>query len=101
MVEAFAKDLDTDVVKSVERAKDIFKVPATEVHRQVLRRVTLSKTAEPFFHMQFGIFLIKEKNMLEGAKLNKGEKELELEILDYMHRFISDPACVELLMKAS
>jgi hypothetical protein len=57
----------------------------------MVKIVTKDKIAEPFFHMQFIIFLIKEKNMIESARLNKGEKELEIEILDYMHRFIRDP----------
>jgi hypothetical protein len=33
ITKSFEEELGTDIVKSVERAKDIFKVPATEVHR--------------------------------------------------------------------
>ena len=51
--------------------------------------------------MQFIIYLIKEVNMVESPKLNKHEKELEQEILDYMEQFISHKECLALLTKAS
>lgn len=51
--------------------------------------------------MQFIVYLIKEVNMVESPKLNKHEKELEQEILDYMEQFISHKECLALLTKAS
>jgi len=39
--------------------------------------------------------------MVESPKLNKHEKELEQEILDYMEQFISHKECLALLTKAS
>jgi hypothetical protein len=39
--------------------------------------------------------------MVESPKLNKHEKELENEILDYMESFISNDNCIDLLLKAS
>lgn len=51
--------------------------------------------------MQFIVYLIKEVNMVESPKLNKHEKELEQEILDYMEQFINHKECVTLLTKAS
>lgn len=51
--------------------------------------------------MQFIVYLIKEVNMVESPKLNKHEKELEEEILDYMELFINNDQCISLLDKAS
>ena len=56
---------------------------------------------ESVFHMQFIVYLIKEVNMVESPKLNKHEKELEQEILDYMEQFINNKDCISLLLKAS
>jgi hypothetical protein len=39
--------------------------------------------------------------MVESPKLNKHEKELETEILDYMDKFINNSECISLLNKAS
>ena len=39
--------------------------------------------------------------MVESPKLNKHEKELEQEILDYMEQFINNKECISLLTKAS
>ena len=39
--------------------------------------------------------------MVESPKLNKMEKELEKEILDYMEIFIGSEKCLELLSQAS
>lgn len=51
--------------------------------------------------MQFVIFLTKEVKMVESPKLNKQEKALEREILEYMERFINNEECLKLLMTAS
>lgn len=93
LIEEFSKEMD-DVIKSVERAKDIFKVPSGELHKSLIKKVCANFEKEnkidPLFHMQFIIFLIKEVKMVESPKLNKQEKELEKEILEYMDRFIND-----------
>jgi hypothetical protein len=77
-------------------------VPSGELHKQMLRNVIENfSSLEPVFHMQFIIYLIKEVNMVESPKLNKHEKELETEILDYMDKFINNSECISLLNKAS
>ncbi len=49
---------------------------------------------DSMFHMQFVIYLIKEVKMVESPKLNKHEKELEQEILEYMDAFIQNEGCI-------
>jgi hypothetical protein len=51
--------------------------------------------------MQFVVYLIKEVNMIESPNLNKQEKELEGEILNYLEQFIANKLCIDLLKKAS
>jgi ferredoxin-fold anticodon binding domain-containing protein len=83
------------VIKSVERTKELFKVPSGELHKSMLRNVIDNfSMLESVFHMQFIVYLIKEVNMVESPKLNKHEKELEQEILDYMEQFINNKDCI-------
>lgn len=51
--------------------------------------------------MQMIIYLIKEVKMVESAKLNKHEKLLENDIVEYMELFIKSKDCIELLTKAN
>jgi hypothetical protein len=51
--------------------------------------------------MQIIIYLIKEIKMVESAKLNKHEKLLENDIVEYMELFIKSKDCIELLTKAN
>jgi ferredoxin-fold anticodon binding domain-containing protein len=83
------------VIKSVERTKELFKVPSGELHKSMLRNVIDNfSMLESVFHMQFIVYMIKEVNMVESPKLNKHEKELEQEILDYMEQFINNKDCI-------
>ena len=83
------------MIKSVERTKELFKVPSGELHKSMLRNVIDNfSMLESVFHMQFIVYLIKEVNMVESPKLNKHEKELEQEILDYMEQFINNKDCI-------
>ena len=91
-----------DVIKSIERTKELFKVPSGELHKAMISNVNNNFShLDSVFHMQFIVYLIKEVNMIESPKLNKQEKELESEILNYMNQFINSKACVDLLLKAS
>lgn len=101
IIESFSTDLK-DQIKSIERTKDIFKVPSGDLHKSLIKIVTQKfGSFDPVFHMQFVINLIKEVNMAESSKMNKQEKELEQEILGYMSAFLQNKHCQELLMKAS
>jgi hypothetical protein len=93
-LESFSAELK-DHIKTIERVKDIFKVPYGDLHKSVIKVVTQKfDSMDSMFHMQFIIYLIKEVKMVEGPKLNKHEKELEQEILEYMDAFIQNEACI-------
>lgn len=92
----------TDPIKSIDRAKDILKVPSGELHKSLLSIVSDNfKSIDPLFHMQLIVYLIKDLKMVESRKLNKKEKELEKEILAYMKSFIANEECMSMLIKAS
>ena len=101
IIQSYTNDIK-DVIKSIERTKELFKVPSRELHKAMMTNVNQKfSQLESLFHMQFIVYLIKEVNMIESPKLNKQEKELESEILDYMDQFINSKACVDFLLKAS
>ena len=101
ILDSFSTELK-DHIKTIERVKDIFKVPYGDLHKSVIKVATQKfDLMDSMFHMQFVIYLIKEVKMVESPRLNKHEKELEQEILEYMDVFIQNNGCIEQVMKAS
>ena len=88
ILDSFSSDIK-DHIKTIERVRDIFKVPDGDLHKSIIKLVTQKfEHMDSMFHLQFIIYLIKEVKMVESPKLNKHEKELEEEILSYMDVFI-------------
>ena len=72
------KDHMFDNTNSIERVREIFKVPSGDLHKNLLKLVIADfNKLDTVFHLQFLIILVKELNMKEKIKLGLREKELE------------------------
>eukprot|EP00347_Sterkiella_histriomuscorum_P019390 403341811 len=92
----------SDPVRNIERVKEIFKVPCSELQKELMDKVIDNfGVFDSIFHVQLLTTLIRELKIFDQSKLNKEQKALEGHVIKYMDKFMFQTEIIDKILQSS